>query len=73
MDLFDMGIAEARIRLAPNDQDMTLRQCDDLFDYIEHGDKNHRKWLRYAIYSWVLGYERPKEIKDSDDVPNGRN
>ncbi len=38
------------------------RQSEDLFNFLAHGDDNHRTWLRTAIGSWSIGAAKPEYI-----------
>lgn len=36
------------------------RMKAELFDFIAHGDEQHRAWLREAIDAYFAGSERPE-------------
>lgn len=35
-----------------------------LFEFLEHGDDKHRRWLRETIRAWFNGEERPPVEED---------
>lgn len=43
---------------------------DDLYDFLKHGDREHRVWLRKALEAFFNGKPRPLLPEDeSEDEP----
>lgn len=39
---------------------MSQERIEELFRFLEHGDEEHRRWLKEAIEAFFAGQPRPE-------------
>lgn len=48
---------------------MNTEQQEKLFEFLAHGDDEHRRWLREAIDAFFSGKPRPEANKNTSREP----